>query len=225
MAAWSGPPRLKVPPLRLFHSPVTLCLCAVVGGCAAGRTNARLQPGWGGAVGFSAAILDSARADVGLGPGPRKLVPAANLQVEVQYAWTSPEGTGTAIAARAPIGFLLASLDVYRQFSGSERWSFGAGVELGLFGAGYAILTHHFGPTYLSLTARALTPIATWRSSSALARDETILAPQLAFGHLGRHDASVFLMYGRPLGPGLDLGFGSNIVYRQWLFLGVSVRF
>jgi hypothetical protein len=107
----------------------------------------------------------------------------------MQHAWTSPEGTGTTIAVRVPILFYLASLDVYRQVSGSERWSFGAGVELGFMGAGYAVLTTHFGPTYLSLTARALTLL---NSSSP---DYAVLAPQLAFGHLGRRDWSVFLMY------------------------------
>jgi hypothetical protein len=86
MTPTSRPPRLKVPPLRLFHPLVALCLCAVVGGCAAGRTNARLQSGWGGAVGFGAVVLERAKSDVGLGPGPRELLVVPNLQAEVQYA-------------------------------------------------------------------------------------------------------------------------------------------
>jgi hypothetical protein len=225
MTPTSRPPRLKVPPLRLFHLLVALGLCAVVGGCtAAGRTNARLEPGWGGAVGFGAATVERAhRVDSGP-PRPGDLIVVPNLQGEVQYAWTSPEGTGTAVAARVPLVFILASLDVYRQFSGSERWSTGAGIELGLQGGPYVIVTRHFGPKYLTLTARALTPIKIW--SNNWRRDDTSLLPQLSFGHLGRRDWSVFLMYARTLGAGLACGgFNSDLECPQWLVLGTSIRF
>jgi hypothetical protein len=122
---------------------------------------------------------------------------------------------------RVPLAFYVASLDVYRQLAGSERWSLGAGVELGVEGAGYLIVTRHFGATYASLTARAMTQLIN-RGVDPL----TVLVPQLAFGHIARSDWSMFLMYARPVGSGINTGsLGGNYEIPQWLELGGSVRF
>jgi hypothetical protein len=189
-------------------------------GCTTARTNARLAPGFSGGITGMALYMPAGRDD--LQPThPRTdpiFMPTAELSG--QYAWVSDHGTGLALQLRLPAFYPLASLDLYGQLAGGERWSHGAGLELGLLPAAYYIVTRHEGQLYASFTARALTPLGTNRPG-------ILVTPQLAVGVQGQLDLFGFVTYARAVGwePDFESESDTHRDYRsQWLLAGIGLR-
>jgi hypothetical protein len=191
----------------------------LVGGCTTARTNARLDPGLSGGVAGMATLFFA-------GHGARNdrerrtdetVVPLG--EAFLQYAWTNPAGTGTAIQLKVPLLFFLSSVDVYHQFQRSGRWSQGAGLELGAAPAAYYLVTRHEGSTYTTFTARLLSPVE---------RFNAFATAQLSYGRQGTRDLFLFAAYNRALGDELDLEFENHDyqdLRRAWFFVGVGARF
>ena len=185
-------------------------------GCTSLRSNARLQPGVSGGVVLAGALVLAERGagqPVG-GPSPEGFV---------QIARTDGICSGTAIQLKVPLHVGYAAADVYRQFSGNDRWSHGGGLELGpQSGGGYYVVTGHTGSAYTTATARLISHWRDWQ--------QRVLTAQMAFGRLGstrhrRTDFYGFAAYNRAFGEGFDIGWDQSPPLRTWLLAGVGLRF
>jgi hypothetical protein len=200
--------------LRAFISSALLWLLAA--GCTSARSNARLQPGLSGGVTLAAAYFPADRGDSN--PNGRETAAASpNPEAFVQIARTDGVDSGTAIQLTVPLAYLAAAVDVYHQFSGSDRWSHGGGVELGLLtGGGYYVVTRHAESLYATASARLL---VLWDDR------QPVLTTQLAFGRQRRVDLFGFAAYNRALGDGIELGYEDTYTFRSWLLAGFGLRF
>jgi hypothetical protein len=200
--------------LRAFIHSALLWLLAA--GCTSARSNARLQPGLSGGVTLAAAYFPADRGDSN--PNGRDTAAASPApEAFVQIARTDGTDSGTAIQLTVPLAYAAAAVDVYHQFSGSERWSHGGGVEFGLLtGGGYYLVTGHAGSLYATATARLLALWDDW---------QPVLTTQLAFGRQRRVDLFGFVAYTRALGDAIDLGVDQTYSFRAWLLAGFGLRF
>jgi hypothetical protein len=211
-----------------MRAPIAVILLSVLAvvsmggtGCTTARSNARLSPGVSGGLAVMGVAVSPGHDDSHGTKRETAGFVAPIGEAFVQYAWTSPEGTGTALQVKVPIVYYLASLEIYRQLSGGDRWSQGGGIEIGLAPSAYYVITRHQGPLYASFTARALAP---WLDGGP----SPFVAPQFTFGWQRRLDLFALLSYVRALDVGADIEVADRAytdLRRQWLFAGIGARF
>lgn len=197
-----------------------------VGACVptAARKNARLEGGFDADLIAGLQYVEAGEKSNGTTAAPTEIV---HLEVDLQYAHRSSDGSGFALQAKLPVNIIFTTLDFYYQLpEDNSKWFFGFGAELGALSGVYAVATHYFDDdVYVTLTPRVL---------NAKERDQqaVLINPQIAVGLAGAVDMSLFASFAHHTGRGFNFDidlFGSDdgsVDYRTnyWL-AGGSARF
>lgn len=149
-----------------------------------------------------------------------------HLEVDVQYAHKSEDGSAFAGQLKIPISIVFTTLDFYYQLpENNSRWFFGFGAEVGALAGLYVVATHYLDDNlYVSLTPRVL-------NAESEDQQAVLINPQLSFGLNGQVDLSAFINFAHHTGEGFDFDVdlfgeddGSDYRKNFWL-IGGSVRF
>ena len=201
------------------------CLGVFLAACVptAARKNARIEKGWDVDLSAGMQYVPAGENNMASSSGADEIV---HLEVDVQYAHKSEDGSAFAGQLKIPISIVFTTLDFFYQLpENNSRWFFGFGAEVGALPGLYAVATHYLDDNfYVSLTPRVL-------NAKSEDQQAVLINPQLSFGFDDRVDLSAFINFAHHTGEGydFDIDFFSDddsSDYRKnfWL-IGGSVRF